>query len=362
MWVHSGRLPHVLAPQRYYDPDNHARELAALFARGWHCVTTLELLRGDGDFVTTELLGEPVLVRNCGGELRAFQNVCAHRHALLSREPRGNSARIRCQYHGWEYDADGRTCRVPDARSFVPIRRRGEGLRRLRAASCGQLVFVSLAGEGPDLRAALGDRTREVIEAAFGDAFQTAGAWAVEHAANWKIPVENSLESYHVPQVHPNTFRRLSDPRHATHTLEPTFTALESSAPPAGAALRWATRLWRDAPARVYAHHHAFPSLLVARTDVSSLAQVVLPTSPLTSRSLVFCFVHRGDRRRLVHRVLTPVLGRVVERYTREVLREDNLIFAGVQRGLRASLHPGVLGAREERVHAFQEYVARAVA
>ncbi len=361
MWVHSGRLPHVLAPSRYHDPDNHARELVALFAPGWHCLTTLDLLRGPGDFVTVELLGEPVLVRNCDGELRAFQNVCAHRHALLTREPRGHSARIRCQYHGWEYDADGRTCRVPDARSFVPIRRRGEGLRRFRAAALGQLVFVSLAGEGPDLRAALGERTCEVIEAAFGDAFQQTGAWTVEHAANWKIPVENALESYHVPQVHPNTFRTLSDRRDATHTLAPGFTALENVAPPAGAALAWATRLWRDAPARVYAHHHAFPSLLIARTDVSSLAQVVLPTSPTSSRSLAFCFVHRGDGRRLVHRALTPVLGRIVERYTREVMREDDLIFASVQRGLLASTHPGTLGAREERVHAFQEYVARAV-
>src|SRR5882672_12907494 len=101
MWVSTGRLPHVLAPHAYWDPAHHARELDALFARGWHCVTTRGALPAAGDFVTVELLDQPVLVRNLGGELRAYQNVCAHRHALLTALPRGTSERIRCQYHGW---------------------------------------------------------------------------------------------------------------------------------------------------------------------------------------------------------------------------------------------------------------------
>jgi choline monooxygenase len=361
MWLHTGRLPHVLEPRRYHDREAYARELEALFAPSWHLVTTRDRLRAPGDFITLELLGEPLLVRNCDGDVRAFQNVCAHRHARLTSLPCGSSPRIRCQYHGWEYDAEGRTCRVPDAPSFVPIRRRGEGLRRFRAATCGQLVFVSLRDDGPELREALGEVTWTLLEGAFGDEWAEVGAWTVEHAANWKIPVENSLESYHVPRVHPKTFKKLSHARDATHTLEPTFNALESAAPPAGALLKWISEQLRERPRRKYEHHHAYPSLMIARTDISSLAQFVLPTSATTSRSLAFCFAHRGDRPGLVRRALEPFVQRAVARYTHEVLREDNAIFASVQRGLRASQHAGVLGAREERVHAFQEYVARAL-
>jgi len=360
MWVHTGRLPHVLAPHCYHAPEHHARELAALFAGGWHGITTRDALRSPGDFITTEVIGEPVLVRNCDGEIRAFQNVCAHRHSLLTTRPRGTSPRMRCQYHGWEYDADGRSLRVPDARSFVPIRRGGECLRRFRVATLGQLVFVSLAEDGPSLRDALGEPTSTLIEQVVSSDYRQVAAWTIEHAANWKIPVENALESYHIPEVHPKTFRKLSEARHATHTLTASFTALESSAPPSQ--LRWIAARWRRAPRHVYAHHHAFPSLLLAHTDISSLAQIVLPTSPTTSRSHAFCFVHGGDGRQLLHRALAPVVQRLVERYTREVLREDNVIFASVQRGLAASGHPGVIGAREERVHAFQQYVARALA
>jgi len=358
MWVHTGRLPHVLAPRCYWDPQHHAREVSALFANGWHCVTTRSALRTPGDYVTVELLGQPVLVRNCDGELRAFQNVCAHRHALLTREARGTSPRIRCQYHGWEYDADGRSLRIPDAKSFVPLARGSECLRRFRAASCGQLVFVSLAAAGPDLRAALGEPTWSVIEDAFGDAYREVAAWTLDHAANWKIPVENALESYHVPEVHRRTFKKLSSPRDATHTLAPAFTALENVAPPAGVLLRWLSAQWRAAPRGVYAHHHAFPSLLVARTDISSLAQIVVPTAPTRSTSFAFCFVHRGDGARLVQRALGRAVDTLVARYTREVLREDDAMFASIQRGMQASEHTGSIGAREERVHAFQQWIA----
>jgi phenylpropionate dioxygenase-like ring-hydroxylating dioxygenase large terminal subunit len=362
MWVNAGRLPQVLAPHSYFDPATYDRELATLFAPGWHLATTLDAVCSPGEFATVEICGEPVLVRNCNGELRAFQNVCAHRHSMLTAAPRGHSERMRCQYHGWQYDDDGRTCSVPDARSFVPIKRGETGLRRFRAASCGQLVFVSLAETGTTLRDALGDRTCAVIEQAFSDDFAEAATWSIDHAANWKIPVENALESYHVPVVHTRTFKKLSDARDARHTLESSFTSLENVTPPAGGLLRWLSAQWRTAPRRVYEHHHAFPSLMIARTDISSLAHVVLPVSPTGSRSMAFCFVHRGDGRRLVQRVLGPIVREMVKRYTREVLREDNAIFAAVQRGMMASTHPGVLSAREERVHAFQAYVDRALA
>lgn len=359
MWVHTGRLPHVLAPAAYFDPAQHAREHDALFARGWHCVTTRAAVARPGDFITCDLLGEPVLVRNCDGDVRAFQNVCAHRHALLTAEPRGSSPRLRCQYHGWEYDGDGRSLRVPDARSFVPLARGSECLVRFRAELLGPLVFVSLAEAGPTLRDALGERTCALLEDALAHGDLVA-AWTIEHAANWKVPVENALESYHVPVVHARTFAKLSSARTCTHTLEPTCTTLENTAPPAGKLLRWLSEQWRRPPRFVYVHHHAFPNLLVARTDISTLVQAVLPLSATRSRSCAFCFVHRGDGARVVPRALAPVVQRMVARFTHQVLREDDALFASIQRGLEASRHAGVIGAREERVHAFQTYVARA--
>jgi phenylpropionate dioxygenase-like ring-hydroxylating dioxygenase large terminal subunit len=229
-----------------------------------------------------------------------------------------------------------------------------------RAAACGQLVFVSLADHGPGLREELGAHTWELIEQRFSAAHTETAAWTIEHAANWKVVVENSLEGYHLPVVHPRSLRKLSSEHSSTHVFDPQFTSLENTIPPGGAAMTWVAERWSGQPSRGYRHHLAYPSLMLALTDVSSMTQVVVPTSPTTCRSLVWSFVHRGDGRWLP-RVLAPILGRVVNRFTRQVQREDNAMFPNIQRGLQSSSHPGVIGAREERVHGFQRYVERAL-
>jgi len=353
MWNASGRLPHVLPPEAYFAPEQHERE-QALFARAWHCVATRDALRAPGDFVTCELLGEPLLVRNCDGDVRAFQNVCAHRHSLLTSLRRGSSPRMKCQYHGWEYDADGKSLRIPDAKSFVPLARGSECLVRYRAETLGQLVFVSLSADTPSLRDTLGERTCEMLDTA---QYVEVAAWTIEHRANWKVVVENALESYHVPIVHTKTFKKLSSGQTCTHTIGPSFTTLENAAPPTGRLLQTLSELWRRPPRFVYVHHHAFPNLLVARTDISTLVQTVVPISPTRSRSFAVCFVHESDGARMVPRVLAPAVQLLVARFSRQVLDEDNALFPNIQRGLEASRHRGVIGAREERVHAFQQYI-----
>lgn len=358
MWAHTGRLPHVLATRCYHDPALHEREVSALFAGGWHCIAPLAAVRRSGDFATAELLGQPVLVRNDAGTIRAFQNVCAHRHSMLTCETRGHAPRLRCQVHGWEYDPEGRSLRIPDAKSFAPLTKGEHCLRRYRAEVLGELVFVSLAPGGEPLREALGPDAAAFIERACSPGHALVDTWIHDHAANWKVPVENALESYHVPQVHPRPGRTLSKAVDAQHTLAETHTLLVNVTPPAGALLKNLAQLWRASPEHRYEHLHAFPNMIVATTDISTLVHVVLPLTPTRSRSIAFCFARNAERE-LVQRGLGRVVGELVKRYTWKILDEDYKILPAIQRGLEASTHEGVIGAREERVHAFQQYVAR---
>ena len=67
-----------------------------------------------GDFFTTELLGEPLLlVRGAQGELRGFYNVCRHR-AGPPAEGCGSRKLFRCGYHGWTYGLDGSLISAPE--------------------------------------------------------------------------------------------------------------------------------------------------------------------------------------------------------------------------------------------------------
>jgi phenylpropionate dioxygenase-like ring-hydroxylating dioxygenase large terminal subunit len=310
-----------------------------------------------------------VLLRNDGGELRAFVNACAHRHARVTGEPRGNAVRLRCQYHGWEYDGRGAVCKIPDAACFVPVKRGSERLTPLRTATLGALVFVSLAEQGPTLEEHLGVATTALAARVFPAGARPIVDTAIEHPCNWKIPLENVLESYHVPFLHdnvlarhPEVFRVFGGRRDGgllAHELGERHTAYHDSLGADSRAYRALLGVLRPSARVDYVHHHAFPNVVIGHTSIVSYLQVVEPLSPTTSRSTIRLFLDVGGRgARAVERVLAPLLDRAAEGLIRRVMAEDAAVYPDVQRGMSASPHRGVLGSREERVHHFQAWIA----
>jgi phenylpropionate dioxygenase-like ring-hydroxylating dioxygenase large terminal subunit len=371
MWLHDTRLPHLLAPSAYHDEAHYRREVDQLFRRGWHFTATLDEIPNAGDFVTRDLVGTPLLVRNGASGPRVFVNVCAHRHALLTHAPCGSARRMRCQYHGWEYDDDGLVAKIPDAACFIPIQRGGERLREVRCATLGRLVFASLEAEGPSLEEHLGPRVVAMVQRLFGRGQRQAVCLAMDHPCNWKIPLENVLESYHVPMLHDNFvarhprvfrfFQGASEERQ-THELDARFTVVHDELGATSRVYRALVDRVRPGASLAFEHLHAFPSLLLGETSVVSFVQVVLPTSATTSRSLVRIYLDLGQENRpLVERALAPLADRLAGALFGMLMREDAPVFGEVQRGMRASRQPGVLGSREERIHAFQAFVLRAL-
>jgi nitrite reductase/ring-hydroxylating ferredoxin subunit len=345
--------------------------MARVFLPGWHVLGTLADLPNHGDFFTAELLGKPLIARNERGSIRVFLNVCAHRHALLTHAPRGSGKRLRCQYHGWEYDGDGVACKIPDAACFVPIRRGAERLRAVRAEVLGQLLLVCLDDDAPGPREYLGERVVAVMEQCFSPGLRQAVSLSLEHPCNWKIPLENVLESYHVPSLHDNfvarhpglfrLFRGEQAGQREVHELTDRFTTVRDTLGADSALYRGLLARLRPGASTDFVHLHAFPSLLLGHTSVVSFLQVTTPTSPTTSRSLVRFFLDLGQPdRSLSERLLAPLVDRLTRELFEGLMREDAPVFPDLQRGLAASPHPGVLGSREERIHAFHQFILRA--
>lgn len=355
MFQSGGRLPYVLPKAAYFDPGHYAREIERLFSSGWSFVATQSDLARHGDFVTLDLFGHPVLVRNHEGVVRGYLNVCAHRHSPLTSKSRGRSLELVCQYHGWRYSADGTPCHVPQAQCFAPVVKGRERLRTLPVARIGQLWFVSLADAPRPLEKTLGPTTAKLADDLFGDDMIECGRFRVEHAANWKLIAENVVDCYHVDDVHPYTLNRDPCDVELHHDIGERYTTMAQD--DHGLPYRMLMRAFRRTPDNRYLHHHSFPSLNLVRTDAMSMVQSIVPTSPTSSVSHVRCFMHRGEGRlrRLVARAGRPVLRAFIGR----VLDEDGDVSVDVQRGIAVSPHPGVLGSCEERVHAFQSWVAR---
>src|ERR1700742_1678236 len=103
------RLEHAstIPSQFYLDPAVLAAEHAAVFGRSWQLVGRAEQGREPGDFFTTIVAEEPLLiVRGNDGELRALSNVCRHRAGPVAQGS-GKRPVLQCGYHGWTYGLDG---------------------------------------------------------------------------------------------------------------------------------------------------------------------------------------------------------------------------------------------------------------
>jgi phenylpropionate dioxygenase-like ring-hydroxylating dioxygenase large terminal subunit len=357
MFTSQHHLQHLLRPSHYTSEEHYRAELRHLFLPAWHPVAVKSDLARPGDFVTHELVETPFIIRNFDGELRAFLNICPHRHSRLTLDARGNTEKFRCRYHGWEFTKDGRTGKIPDARAFRPWDRENSCLKSFHVDTCADLVYVNFSDNPVPLREWIGPLWD--VWQSYGGAFRHALTWEKEFPCNWKIVLENSLESYHIPEIHPTTFKEFPPEENAWHELEPRFSSFRTVAP-IDFALRiqnWIVRRLGQVPDGVYMHRVLYPHATGSSLDSFRMMQCVFPTGPTTCRYRCIFFTIRGHRVNPLAWVLYRLLRSVATLVGKKVFVEDGSIYEGVQRGIDRSPHPGVIGTREERVYQFQKYV-----
>jgi len=365
MFLSDTHLQQLLSPASYASPASFDEEHARLLLPAWHLVTTLAEIPRVGDFITCRLLDHDIIVHHTDEGPRAFLNVCPHRFANLSSRPAGRQCRLTCQYHGWEFAADGSTRRIPDAPSFRPLEKGALGLHRLSCETFGQLVFVRL-GPGKPLAARFGPRHHDVSEAV-ATGHRLVVSWSREVAANWKVIIENNLESYHVGVVHRATLGSSPDEEHCHHELSPfhsRFTAPGGVPGFIGDLQRRLLRRVGAEPSRTYHHCLFMPNLTVLWMDDISAVQTFEPMTARTTRVTFRGFALCGPRRApVVERALRWLAARHL-RFWGRVWEEDLRLFPDLQAGLENPLlpSPGLISRREERIHHFQRWVVEQLA
>ncbi len=361
MFVHQHQLEYLLESDDYTSETRRQAEIENLFLPAWHLGATKSELPKDGDFMTLDFLGHPIILRRAGGKYHAVENLCCHRHCVITSKPRGNCPVIRCQYHGWEFDESGRTGRIPDAGCFRPWDRENARLRTFRVETCGDLIFVALSEGAPPLREFLSPYV-EVIETHFATPdWQLKDIWEYDCPSNWKVPAENTLETYHIPHVHTKSFNGIyPSEQRIEHILHPRYTAIEYDSSESPDLAAWQPRLarWLGAdPSSIHWHRHIHPHTIVSGSALFSYIVNYLPVAPDRTRVRLRMYSYRGTRRNPWARYIAWVLGIFSRRTMRRIMGEDLSIFADQQRGLSASRHKGVIGTREERIYVFQRYV-----
>jgi len=200
--------PRAMPAWIYNHPEMTRLELERVLLPSWQMLCHVSSLRHAGDYVTLDVGPESVLaLRDRDGQIRAFHNVCRHRGARLLDGAGNCPGAITCPYHGWSYRHDGALLGLAARDTFPGLDKAEHGLRPVRTESAFGFVFVALAGNPPPVAQAWGSMAADFAPYRFEDMVPlgpiTSETWNVD----WKIAMDNYLESYHVPIGHPGLFR-----------------------------------------------------------------------------------------------------------------------------------------------------------
>lgn len=194
----------------YFDPEQYARELRAVWYRDWVCVGRLEDVAAIGDFRVVEIGDQRLIVtRNGDGEVKVFHNTCRHRGSTLCTADKGRFAngRIICPYHTWTYSLDGELLATPARLETDDFRANEFSLYTVHSDTWGGYVFVNLSAEPSEsLLDFLGEEARELRNWPLAD-MVSVHQERTQLKSNWKVFWENYSECYHCPRLHPELCR-----------------------------------------------------------------------------------------------------------------------------------------------------------
>jgi benzoate/toluate 1,2-dioxygenase alpha subunit len=197
----------------YLDPELFELEMQQLWRNTWIYVGHDSQVPGPGDFYTTQIGREPVIMlRGADGLVRVLPNRCAHKGTKLISAVHGRCAAgtLRCPYHGWTYRLDGTLRTVPlrggyDGTGFESCEA-SRGLAEIACANYRGFVFARLAPQGPDFHAYFGESLSSIdnmVDRSPAGRLEVAGGvLRYLHDCNWKMFVENLNDAMHPMVAH----------------------------------------------------------------------------------------------------------------------------------------------------------------
>jgi phenylpropionate dioxygenase-like ring-hydroxylating dioxygenase large terminal subunit len=186
----------------FTDPEWFEAEQGEIFAKSWIAVARSEDLSAPGSFRTATIAREPVVVtRARDGVLHAMSNTCPHRGTLICNGS-GTAPSLRCPNHAWTFGHDGQLRAAPHMAESFDVG--SVCLPRFAVAEWNGFVMVNLDSTASSPAEQLAGLDEVIAGQPLTDLVRI-GELHYPTPWNWKISVENFVESYHHRPVHPET-------------------------------------------------------------------------------------------------------------------------------------------------------------
>ncbi len=308
----------------YTDPRFLELENQTIFNRVWQYVGHVSRLENPGDHIIGTVANNPILVvRGHDAKLRAFYNVCRHRGGPIATEDGCGVKTLQCKYHGWTYTLDGHLRGVPKFDRTELFDKKNYGLKPVQLEIWEGLIFVNLS-ENPGPLSKIVQGISERISPVKLDSKQFYRRIQYDVRCNWKVYVDNYLEGYHLPFVHPELCNLLDYQQYVTETFE--YYSLQHSP------IRAKDNIYGSDEGTAF-YYHLFPNFMLNILPGRLQTNSVLPAGH--ERCLVIFDYYYDD--------ITSESGKKKAeddiRYSDAIQHEDIEICEHVQKGLNSSAY-----------------------
>ena len=359
-------VPRALPAWIYNHPEMTRLELERIFRPSWQIACHVSQIPNSGDFWSFDLgLDSLVVIRDREKRVRGYHNVCRHRGARLLDGGGHCPGTIVCPYHGWSYNYDGSLIGVPGKDSFPGLDRAEHGLKRVHAEVALGFVWVCLGSNPPPLKERFAPFMDELAPYRFDDMVPLVPVSYENWDVDWKVAIDNYLESYHVPVGHPGLYRMFTpdyeDQKGANGIARGTSWLRDQPSS------RWSERFYQklvgptinhlpDSHKKCWRFYSMLPNLGIdVYPELMDFFQV-LPRGPGKCVIRYAIFGLPDERREM--RVLRGLSNRI----NASVNKEDRFLCERVQRGLASpSYTPGPLSALEHWMHDFHNLLRETI-
>ena len=200
-----------LPSKSYTDENFWKKECNTVLSNGWLFVGFVHEFKKPGDVIPLFIADKPILlVKDNNNKITAFHNVCSHRCLKLVYEKKNIGKIIRCPYHSWSDDLEGKLKAAPQIGGTDQHQPKGfnfsdHGLKKIKIHIWHDWIFINFNGKAKKF-----ESYAKPLIGKFNDIDLTKLKYVAtldfgKIKTNWKFLIENFIEPYHVQFVHKST-------------------------------------------------------------------------------------------------------------------------------------------------------------